>query len=322
MKRFTQLLVAGFLFSLPALLAAAPAPPVSATETYKRAVDLVEQKKYDEAAAAFAKADRETGGGCGPCQLGLARAYTGLGEADKAAGAARRATETLERADLRAQAWNQLGMALVVKRKPDLPGAEEAFRKVLEVGGGTGDLADIARSNLADILWREKKFAESEALARQVVAAHPAGSLADNARIVLCQAKVDGAPQPSLAELYASGEDEESCGMMPDAEVDGAKKVEGKVQRPYKLYGRPPHYPEEARLDRVEGVVQLDSIIDEDGCIQKLRVCKRLRPALDKAALETVRRWVFKPAVLDDHPVKVYYTLTLNFQVGNSRGPG
>jgi TonB family protein len=36
---------------------------------------------------------------------------------------------------------------------------------------------------------------------------------------------------------------------------------------------------------------------------------------LDRAALEAVQNWRFKPATLQGRPVKVYYTLTVNFQV-------
>jgi TonB family protein len=36
---------------------------------------------------------------------------------------------------------------------------------------------------------------------------------------------------------------------------------------------------------------------------------------LDKAAVEAVTRWKFKPATLEGRPVKVYYVLTVNFQV-------
>jgi periplasmic protein TonB len=36
---------------------------------------------------------------------------------------------------------------------------------------------------------------------------------------------------------------------------------------------------------------------------------------LDRAAVEAVEKWRFKPAMLEGRPVKVYYVLTVNFQV-------
>ena len=88
------------------------------------------------------------------------------------------------------------------------------------------------------------------------------------------------------------------------------------VSPPEKLFGRPPEY---TRGVTKQGAVIVESIIDEEGCIQNLRVCKSVHPALDLATLDAVRRWVFRPAELEGKPVKVYYTLTVNFTMGNSR---
>lgn len=322
MRRFKPLCLSGALLLLPAVVAAEPTPPPNPADTLKEAVRLLDDGKFKQAAETFQRADDQSGGTCGPCLLGLSRAHAGLRKFEEAAGAARRATEKLKSPDLASQAWNQLGMALTMKTRPDLAGAEEAFRKASDLGG---KLALVSRYNLADILWREKKFAESEVAARQVLLADPAGPAAKNARIVLCQAKVDGAPPPKPEELFVD-EETESCGMMPPPPgSEEPKKLADypTVQRPEKIFGAPPQYSEQARKDNAEGVVLLDSIIDEDGCIQKLRVCKGARhPDLNRAALDVVRRWVFRPAMLESQPVKVYYTLTVNFQIGEHPGPG
>jgi len=46
-----------------------------------------------------------------------------------------------------------------------------------------------------------------------------------------------------------------------------------------------------------------------------VRVLKGQPMGLDKAAVDAVQRWRFKPAMLAGKPVKVYYVLTVNFQV-------
>ena len=321
MRRFKPLCLSGALLLLPAVsMAAEPTPPPNPAETLKEAVRLLDEGKFKQAADTFRRADDQAGGACGPCLLGLSRAQAGLENFEESADTARRATERLKSPDLVSQAWNQVGMALTRKRTPDLAGAEEAFRKASDLGG---KLALVSRYNLADILWREKKFAESEEAARQVLTADPSGPAAKNARIVLCQAKIDGAPAPPPEELFAD-EEVESCGMMPPPPgSEEPKKVGDEVQRPEKIFGAPPYYSDQARKENAEGVVLLDSVIDDDGCIQKLRVCKRANhPDLNRAALETVRRWVFRPATLAGQPVKVYYTLTVNFQMGERPGPG
>jgi len=71
--------------------------------------------------------------------------------------------------------------------------------------------------------------------------------------------------------------------------------------------------PLSARKARVTGVVIVEAIIDERGNVVNARVLKGLPMGLDKAALDAVERWKFKPATLQSKPVKVYYTLTVNF---------
>jgi TonB family protein len=88
------------------------------------------------------------------------------------------------------------------------------------------------------------------------------------------------------------------------------------VIRPEKISGAPPVYTEMARKSRVQGVVIIESIVDEQGNVVDAKILKGLPMGLDLAAQEAVKTWKFKPATLDGQPVKVYYTLTVNFQVG------
>ena len=59
----------------------------------------------------------------------------------------------------------------------------------------------------------------------------------------------------------------------------------------------------------------VEAIIDTGGNVTNVRVLKGLPMGLDRAAVEAVQRWKFKPAMLEGRPVKVYYVLTVNFQV-------
>ena len=100
-------------------------------------------------------------------------------------------------------------------------------------------------------------------------------------------------------------------------------RVGDNVTRPEKLSGAPPMYTEVARKARVQGVVILEAIIDELGDVVNARVLKGLPMGLDRSALEAVKTWKFKPAMMDGRPVKVYYVITVNFQVsgGIAYGP-
>jgi len=305
-----------------AALASAAPPPANPTvaETLEKAFDLLDKNRFGEAAKSFQQADEQAGGSCGPCLLGLSRAYVGLRKPEKAADAARKAVDLLQTPELVGQAWNQLGFALMSHSKPDLAGAEEAFRKAVEAaaGGQVASITNVARYNLADVLWRQKKYAESERAAREALVAEPTGPASLNARIVLCQARTDGAPVAPPEVVY----EDAACpkeGLRIFEKKAQATSGESEVVRPEKLFGRPPVYNEGARRSNIHGTVVVESIIDEEGCVQNLRICKSVHPSLDLATLDAVRRWVFRPAELDGKPVKVYYTLTVSFTMENSR---
>jgi protein TonB len=90
-------------------------------------------------------------------------------------------------------------------------------------------------------------------------------------------------------------------------------RVTGAVTRPVFLGGSQPRYTEVARRAGVQGTVVVDAVIDEHGRVQNVQVLKALPMGLDQAAVDAVRTWTFKPATLANRPVKVFYTLTVNF---------
>lgn len=101
-------------------------------------------------------------------------------------------------------------------------------------------------------------------------------------------------------------------------------RVGGAVTRPELISKTTPVYTELARRARVTGVVILEALIDEAGDVTNLRVLKGLPMGLDQAAVEAVKNWKFEPATLEGKPVKVYYSLVVNFQLSGSpyRGAG
>lgn len=276
-------------------------------EALEKGTQRVENWEFSVAIFDFKRAARLAGGPCGPCFLGLARAHNGLGNWEKAAEAARSSIPLLDRPDALAQAYNELGVALVGNGTENLAEAEAAFLKALELGPPS---KGMVQANLADLLWREKRYAESEQMARAALETVPAGPAARNARIALCQARSDGAPVTPPETVY-----KEAACPKEGLRIFGQKTQappEGKpVSPPRKLFGPP---PARARGVKEQGIVVVESVIDEEGCIQNMRVCKSLQPALDLATLDAVRHWVFQPAELDGKPVKVYYTLTVNFR--------
>ncbi|MDA8020378.1 MAG: TonB family protein [Thermoanaerobaculia bacterium] len=88
---------------------------------------------------------------------------------------------------------------------------------------------------------------------------------------------------------------------------DGILKPEGILQPQ-------PRYTESARQARIQGVVILSCVIDEEGNVRNLKAVKGLSMGLTESALETVATWKYKPAhTPDGQPVAVYYHITVGF---------
>jgi protein TonB len=73
-----------------------------------------------------------------------------------------------------------------------------------------------------------------------------------------------------------------------------------------------PTYPPLAKQARIAGAVVLQAEISKDGSIQNLHVLSG-HPMLVPSALEAVKRWKYKPYILNGEPVEVETTITVNF---------
>jgi protein TonB len=86
----------------------------------------------------------------------------------------------------------------------------------------------------------------------------------------------------------------------------------GLVQAAKLTYGPAPPYPPLARQARISGVVVLQAVIATDGTIMDLRATSG-HPLLVPAALDAVKRWRYKPTLLNGDPVEVLTEITVNF---------
>jgi periplasmic protein TonB len=149
---------------------------------------------------------------------------------------------------------------------------------------------------------------------------------------------------PSVTEAFTSGPSNENAGpsfgdgFCPDCAVgpgygpntggngDGSGPAIGTgetgpihitlgMTRPQIVHQVQPRYTELARRSGVQGTVIVEAVIDENGNVTKVRVLRGLPMGLDKAAVEAIQQWRFKPATLADKPVKVFFTLTVNFTI-------
>jgi TonB family protein len=98
----------------------------------------------------------------------------------------------------------------------------------------------------------------------------------------------------------------------------GVKQIGGGVKGPVPIYESEPEYTELARQDKVQGVVLVHLVVDEQGLPQHLHVSRGLGDGLNEKAVEAVRQYRFKPATENGKPVAVWLNVEVNFQLADS----
>jgi protein TonB len=93
------------------------------------------------------------------------------------------------------------------------------------------------------------------------------------------------------------------CEKMPEL-VGGMDAIQKKIR-----------YPLQAKSLGVQGVVYVQSIIDEKGKIVEPKVVKKLGAGCDEEALRVLKKSKFKPGYDKGKPVKVRFTLPIFFRL-------
>ncbi|MBE6340326.1 MAG: energy transducer TonB [Bacteroidales bacterium] len=76
------------------------------------------------------------------------------------------------------------------------------------------------------------------------------------------------------------------------------------------------HYPKEAIVDKIQGRVFVSFVVDSDGSVYNVKVTRPFNELLDAESIRIVKsmpRW--KPGKRDGVPVKVSYTVPINFRL-------
>lgn len=89
--------------------------------------------------------------------------------------------------------------------------------------------------------------------------------------------------------------------------------VGGEVTPAQLIKSVPPIYPPIAKTQRISGNVQLDALIDASGNVAEVKVISG-PSILHRAALDAVKQWKYKPAVLDGQVTTMHLTVTVQFR--------
>ncbi|MGI4826637.1 MAG: energy transducer TonB [Janthinobacterium lividum] len=100
----------------------------------------------------------------------------------------------------------------------------------------------------------------------------------------------------------------------PAGMAKGAHAPQRHLIPPVLIRSEAPDYTDEARRQRISGVVQLSLTVDEKGLPQNVQVSRGKGKALDDEAVKAVRQYKFKPALQDGKPVPVTIFVYVDFE--------
>ncbi len=106
----------------------------------------------------------------------------------------------------------------------------------------------------------------------------------------------------SLLDIFASSP-------TPPSAITG-----GQLQAPKLLSSVPPAYPSRALMEKVQGVVVINALIDNTGKVADMKVTSGPARLID-AALNAVRLWKYQPAQLDGQPIATHIQVSVNFSL-------
>jgi TonB family protein len=125
---------------------------------------------------------------------------------------------------------------------------------------------------------------------------------------------------PSKPQRYLLPVDSQwvACGEAPlpawTAPTDDEPPTEN-VERPQKIRDAQPRYPQDAKAAGVEGIVVIEAMLSETGCVADAKVVRGVSDSLDLEALTTVSKWRYSVARRAGKPVAVMMTVALNFNL-------
>jgi protein TonB len=91
-------------------------------------------------------------------------------------------------------------------------------------------------------------------------------------------------------------------------------RVSSGVANSLKAHNVQPHYPREAQEQGIQGDVLLQATIDTKGKLVDIKIVQG-DPILVKASVDAVKKWKYRPYILNGEPVDVDTTIKIQFHL-------
>jgi protein TonB len=127
-----------------------------------------------------------------------------------------------------------------------------------------------------------------------------------------CQDCVVGAPPPT--DMLSRPPIVTPPNTQAPKPVNERLRISEPVQLAMLIYRVEPVYPPLALQIHLEGTVRLHAIVGRDGVVRDLEVLSG-HALLSQSALDAVRRWRYRPTILNSEPVEVDTYITVIFQL-------
>lgn len=92
-------------------------------------------------------------------------------------------------------------------------------------------------------------------------------------------------------------------------------RIGGQISAPALVRRVEPTYPPFMASAKVNGVVVLEAAVDVMGCVQTVKVLRRVNPVLDQAAIDALKQWQYVPLTLNGIATPFVLTVTFSFRV-------
>jgi len=102
--------------------------------------------------------------------------------------------------------------------------------------------------------------------------------------------------------------------LSPASDVPMRIRVGGQVMQGKLISQVNPHYPREAKNNRIQGKVVMEALIGADGSVIDLEVISG-DPALVRVATDAVMQWRYQSTLLNGRPVQVVTEIDINFSL-------
>jgi len=109
--------------------------------------------------------------------------------------------------------------------------------------------------------------------------------------------------------------DEEARVREEKEKLEAEQQLKNGDRRARLIYHLEPSYPSDAREKKIEGAVVLRFTVNHEGIPQSIQVKRSLYPSLDQAAVESVSKWRFEPAMKNGEVVSMWLEAEVVFNL-------